>query len=396
MRRTPLISQRLMGPLGNAEPGLRGRGLGAQGPAELGELRLGRDVGRGGEILGEAILDRGPGQLGPADAGRRRPRRGGLNRRRRQHDELGVRHVDVERVHRRAPVVHIVKRPHRGRDHEGGLQEALTVHAGRGQPRFVVRRPHRFGVLIAGAVPDCDPPAHACVSFRPHWGGGDPAKSRLGHLLADRRHGPLQSEQPVRQSLEELGGGKELQVGARPADRPVGRFVQPGAPGRRVQPGQRPLPGPERVEDRTGEEPVHQQEFHDPGFVDALLVGTQVSIVGGTGPKGGGPALVRALGADPCREHARGHVHPFQTAAQDQRIITRVPAHARLDVASDVRRALADVREERRRTEVAGGGHPGLQRVVGGIQAFPDIRGESLPGAAGVLPGGGQRADDRA
>lgn len=33
---------------------------------------------------------------------------------------------------------------------------------------------------------------------------------------------------------------------------------------------------------------------------------------------------------------------------------------------------------------------------MGGVQAFPDIRGERLPGAAGILPGGGQRADDGA
>ena len=79
---------------------------------------------------------------------------------------------------------------------------------------------------------------------------------------------------------------------------------------------------------------------------------------------------------------------------RDQRVITGVPAHARLDEARDVGRALSDVGEERRGAEVAGGCHPGRQEVMGGVQALPDLRGERLPGAAGVLPGGGQCADD--
>ena len=118
--------------------------------------------------------------------------------------------------------------------------------------------------------------------------------------------------------------------------------------------------------------------------------------MGGARSQGGGPALAPSRGADSGREQARGHVHPLQTAAQDQRVITRIPAHARLDVASDAGRALADVGEKRRGAEVAGGRHPGLQGVMGGIQALPDLRGEGLPGAASILPGGGQRTDNRA
>ena len=176
-----------------------------------------------------------------------------------------MRDVDVERVHRRAPVVDVAQRPDRGRDGQGGLQGALPVDARRGQPRLVVRGPHRSGVPVAGAVPDRDPPAHPAGSSRLQLQRCGPGEQPPGHLFADRRHGPLQSVQPVRQVVEEVGGGQELQVGAGPADRPAGGLVQCGPPGRRVEPGQRLLPGAEGVEDRPREEPVHQQELQHPG-----------------------------------------------------------------------------------------------------------------------------------
>ena len=64
-------------------------------------------------------------------------------------------------------------------------------------------------------------------------------------LFADRRHGPLQSVQPVRQVVEQVRGGQELQVGAGPADRPAGGLVQCGPPGRPGRAG--PAPPPRRA-----------------------------------------------------------------------------------------------------------------------------------------------------
>jgi hypothetical protein len=65
---------------------------------------------------------------------------------------------------------------------------------------------------------------------------------------------------------------------------------------------------------------------------------------------------------------------PRSGAAEDEHVVTRVAAHARLGVAGEGGRALADVGEERGGTEVAGGRHPGREGVVRGIQALPDLR----------------------
>ena len=67
--------------------------------------------------------------------------------------------------------------------------------------------------------------------------------------------------------------------------------------------------------------------------------------------------------------------------------MARVPAHGRLDVAGEGGGALPDVGEERRRAEVAGGRHPGRQRVVGGVEALPDLRRTGPPGRRGRSPG---------
>ena len=101
MRRAPLVAQRLVGPLGAAQPGLSPACDSARRDrptsASSGSAATYRD---GGQQLGEAVPDRGPASSAqPTPAG---ADRGGAvsTVEVASHDELGVRHVDVERVHR--------------------------------------------------------------------------------------------------------------------------------------------------------------------------------------------------------------------------------------------------------------------------------------------------------
>ena len=129
---------------------------------------------------------------------------------------------------------------------------------------------------------------------------------------------------------------------------------------------------------------------------DHAAVGAQVGLVGAGRAQHQRPGRRRVPGQHAGGEHPRGHVHPLERAAEDEEQPALVAAHRGVGQAEDHRRALADEPEQRVRAVPAG--HRALlrQRVVGDVERLPDLGAEHLAGAAGVLPGRRQRADDRA
>jgi len=148
--------------------------------------------------------------------------------------------------------------PPQANNHEGRLA-GRCVHTRRGQHRFVVRRPHRFAYVCSRCRAGSDrSSSHGLLSAplrRPLT-----RPKALGHLLADRRHGPAanpssRSGRPSRR----LAAERKLTVGARPGRSPGGLVVAqerrtPGPAGTSAR-----SPALSAKDTRPGEEPVHRE-----------------------------------------------------------------------------------------------------------------------------------------
>ena len=96
------------------------------------------------------------------------------------------------------------------------------------------------------------------------------------------------------------------------------------------------------------------------------------------------------------RQQPGGHVDPLDAAAQHQEQPALVAAHRGVGQPGHHRAPLPHPAEERVHALLLDPAAGVRQAVPGGVEALPHLRGDRLPGAAGVLPGRGQRADHRA
>jgi hypothetical protein len=199
-------------------------------------------------------------------------------------------------------------------------------------------------------------PTAAGGEVPPHRAGA--GEDPVGSLLRDRRHHELQPVQPIgRSSSRRSAEANSRSVRAWPM--PAGPDRPSRTVGGGVQPGQSLFAGAESVEDRPGKRrstrrnstPAKPRRRADRsadtrhGQKHARRVEVQPSFA--------------SPGSDAGRQQAGRHVHPLQAAAEHEHIMARVPADARFHVTGEGRRALPDVREERRRTEVSAAAPPG-------------------------------------
>src|SRR3954468_4150091 len=138
--------------------------------------------------------------------------------------------------------------------------------------------------------------AVVCRTFRRHDMSDAPldhaglAEVPTGNGRVDVGALVLQSGQERGQVVHRLVEVEELELRA-DATQPAARLVvETRTRGARIELGQAVVGGGERVEHRTWEEPVEEEELDCGGRVDCVAVRTQVRLVRGAAPEGGGPA----------------------------------------------------------------------------------------------------------
>src|SRR3954452_12049332 len=137
--------------------------------------------------------------------------------------------------------------------------------------------------------------AVVCRTFRRH----DTSDAPLDHSgLAEVPPGDgrvhvgafvLQAGEQRGQVVHRVVEPQELELRAHATEAPARFVVDAGAGGTRVELGEAEISGGQRVEDRSREQTVEEQELHRGGGVDRVPVGTEVRLVRGAAPEGGGP-----------------------------------------------------------------------------------------------------------
>ena len=191
------------------------------------------------------------------------------------------------------------------------------------------------------------------------------------------------------------GSAYSSRVRSWPIDRRAGS-VWAALPAAGVEGGESLLRGGQRVHHRPREQPVHQQELDHLLRVAGPGPGADEGLVGAAGAEQHRPAELIRFGRDPGHQQPRGHVHPFQAAAQHQEPPGLVVAHRGLGQAEEQGGALPDELQVDVRPEPVGGLAAGRQPMAGDVEALPHLAGDDLADAARAAPGGQYRAGDRA
>ena len=179
---------------------------------------------------------------------------------------------------------------------------------------------------------------------------------------------------------------------AHDAAQPAAGLVVDARPrGARIELGQAVVGGGERVEHRTREEPVEEQELHRGGGVDRVAVRAQVRLVRGAAPQRRGPAgapervaVARATTAAWSCRRVRGCGRAREKRQPSSRLIvaSTIPLHA-------AARSRTQPKNSWRAGPV-----PARARLpdlaVRGVERLPQLRRHRLARAARVLP---RRAD---
>ena len=190
--------------------------------------------------------------------------------------------------------------------------------------------------------------------------------------------------------------GIPARCGPGPAGAAPRRWRRPGCARDCQQFVEAVLGQPQRVEDRPREQPVQQHEFDDPAGVQHAAVGAQVGVVRARRAQHRHPRRRRRAVADPGQQQPHRHVDAFDRAAQHHEAVAVVAGQRRVGQPGEHRGAALDERQELVRPKAFGGAFAFGQRVVGGVEALPDLGGRDFACAAGIFARRRDRVDDRA
>ena len=183
----------------------------------------------------------------------------------------------------------------------------------------------------------------------------------------------LEPREQLGQVVHRLVEVEELQLGADPPQAAAGLVVVPRTGRARIQLAETVVGGGERVEHRTREEAVEEQELHGGLGVDRVTVRAEVGLVRRAAPEGRRPAGAAEGVAVARAQEPGGHVGAFQAPTDREEPPAVVTAHGRVDDAVARGGAVAHPTEELVARRPGAGAGAAADLPVRRVQRLPQL-----------------------